>query len=123
MHRGLVSDSKWLQATLRVCLTIHVCSFADASLVFTRTAEGTSEQGAGDAVDVSTVPQCAFFPHAGVFELTVLGKNGVSIDGVLFTPNSSPAPLASRVRSQQCPDATIADQCRSPQIGHAGNDR
>jgi hypothetical protein len=44
---------------------------------------------------------CRYIAGAGVFELTVLGKNGVSIDGVLFTPNSSPAPLASKV--QQLP--------------------
>ena len=42
--------------------------------------------------------RCFSCRRAGVFELTVLGKNGVSIDGVLFTPNSSPAPLASKVR-------------------------
>lgn len=35
---------------------------------------------------------------AGLFELTVMGKNGVSLDGVLLTPNSAPAPLASKVQ-------------------------
>lgn len=43
---------------------------------------------------------------AGIFELTVLGKNGVTIDGVLFTPNSSPAPLASKVRLCSAADFT-----------------
>lgn len=53
---------------------------------------------------------CSSVSCPGVFELTVLGKNGVSIDGVLFTPNSSPAPLASRVRSCRHPIVITAGQ-------------
>jgi len=59
-------------------------------------------------------------PLAGVFELTVLGKNGVTIDSVLYTPNSSPATLTSQVIRNPChPWQTHKNVLRTSDISYS----
>lgn len=44
---------------------------------------------------IATAPQLAVDSEwvAGVFELTVMGKNGVTVNGILHTPSSAPQQL------------------------------